>query len=188
MDINISKREQEKINNNIILSIPVLFLIAVPLHFLYDLTEGLDIIALFTPVNESIWEHTKLATIPVLLWWIISYIFFKKKADINLGKWIFSTSIAVISMPILITAFYYTYTGAFGISYLILDIFSLLFALIVGQILALHLYNHISIKNKWIYIGIIIIIIVVACTFIFTFNTPHLPMFKDGPSGTYGIL
>ena len=185
MNINISKKE---IKRNILISIPVLFLVGFPLHFLYDLTGKLNIIAFFAPVNESIWEHTKLATVPALIWWIISYSILKKKVDINLTKWVFSTSIAIVSMPVIIVSFYYTYTGALGISYLMLDISSLLFALIVGQSLALHIYNNIITKKIWKHIGIIIIMLLVIFTTIFTFNTPHLPIFKDGPTGAYGIL
>lgn len=185
MNLNISKKE---IKRNILISIPLLFIIAFPLHFSYDLTGNLKIIAIFVPVNESIWEHTKLATVPALIWWIVSYTILKKKFDINLTKWVFSTSIAIVLMPLIIISFYYTYTGALGISYLMLDIFSLLFALIVGQSLALHIYNNISTKSIWKHIGIIIVVLLVVLTIIFTFNTPQLPMFKDGPTGAYGIL
>lgn len=179
--------DDKRIKKNILISIPILFLIGTPIHFLYNITGKLNAIALFAPVNESIWEHTKLATIPVILWWVISYFILKKKSEINFGKWIFCASISMLTIPIVITCFYYSYTGALGISSLIIDIFSLLFALIVGQSLALHLYNHIRIRNKWSYIGILIIAIIIAFTFTVTFNTPELPMFKDGPTGTYGI-
>lgn len=187
MKTSIIWSDDKRIKKNIIISIPIIFLLGIPIHFLYNLTGKLNAIALFAPINESIWEHTKLATIPVLLWWIISYFALKNKSEINFGKWIFSASIAMLSIPIVITCFYYTYIGALGISSLIIDIFSLLFALIVGQSLALHLYNHIRIRNKWSYIGILIIAIIIAFTFTVTFYAPELPMFKDGLTGTYGI-
>ena len=37
-------------------------------HFLYDLTGEHRPIGLFTAVNESIWEHIKIAITPSLLW------------------------------------------------------------------------------------------------------------------------
>ena len=85
-----------------------------------------------TPVNESIAEHFKLVTIPVILWWIISYYILKRKVDIDFKKWIFSGAISTLIMPIVITIFYYTYTGALGISYFLLDVFSLFLSLIIG--------------------------------------------------------
>ncbi len=37
-------------------------------HFLYDWTNQNFFIGLFTPVNESIWEHMKLLFFPMLLY------------------------------------------------------------------------------------------------------------------------
>ena len=79
----------KKIKKNIVLSIPILFIIATPIHFLYELTGKIAIVGAITPVNESIAEHFKLATMPVILWWIISYYILKRKVDINFKKWIF---------------------------------------------------------------------------------------------------
>ena len=44
-------------------------------HFLYDCSGQNLFIALFAPVNESIWEHMKLSFFPVLLYaFFLSYI------------------------------------------------------------------------------------------------------------------
>ncbi len=177
----------KKIKKNIVLSIPILFIIATPIHFLYELTGKIAIVGAITPVNESIAEHFKLATMPVILWWIINYYILKRKVDINFKKWIFSGAISTLMMPIVITTFYYTYTGALGISCLVLDIFSLLLALIVGQSLSLQLYKKVRITNIKFIVGILIIIIIIASTIVFTFYPPHIPMFKDSITGLYGI-
>ena len=177
----------KRIKRNIILSIPILFIIATPIHFLYELTGKIAIVGAITPVNESIGEHFKLATIPVILWWIISYYILKRNVDIDLKKWIFSGAISTLMMPIIITTFYYTYTGALGISSLVLDIFSLLLALIVGQYLAFQSYKKVRITNIKFTLGILIIIIIIMCTIVFTFYPPHIPMFKDSMTGLYGI-
>lgn len=180
-------KNYKNIKNNIIFAIPILFIIATPIHFLYDLTGKIAIVGSITPVNESIAEHFKLTTIPVILWWIISYYILRRKVDIDFKKWIFSAAISTLIMPIVITIFYYTYTGALGISFLALDIFSLLLALIIGQCLALYLYKNIKITNIEFIIGILIILTIIVCTIVFTFYPPHIPMFKDSMTGLYGI-
>ena len=47
------------------------------LHFFFDLTGGNVVAALFSAVNESIWEHMKLLFFPMLIFSIIEYLFLK---------------------------------------------------------------------------------------------------------------
>lgn len=187
MKISIFESEYKIIKKAIILAIPSLFIIGIPIHFLYELTGKISIIGAIVPVNESIFEHFKLATLPLILWWIISYYVIKKKVDVDYRKWIFCAAISVLMIPIVITLFYYTYTGAFGIHSFILDVFSLLLALGIAQHLALHLYKNIKITNEKFYLGILIIICIIVFTVVFTFYPPHLPIFKDSVTGLYGI-
>ena len=179
--------DYKRIKKNIIFSIPILFIIAVPIHFLYEISGKIKIIGAIMPVNESIAEHFKLATIPIIIWWISSYYILRKKVNIDLKKWIFCASISSLSILIIISAFYYTYTGGLGISLFILDVVSLLLALILGQSLALHLYKNIKITNMKFIIGILIIMAIIICTILFTFYPPHIPLFKESVTGLYGI-
>ncbi|WP_305085705.1 DUF6512 family protein, partial [uncultured Clostridium sp.] len=80
---NLFISDYSKIKRNIIFSIPILFIIAVPIHFLYEISGKIKIIGAIMPVNESIEEHFKLATIPIIIWWIISYYILKKKVNID---------------------------------------------------------------------------------------------------------
>lgn len=185
--ISIFESEYKIIKKAILLAIPSLFIIGIPIHFLYELTGKISIIGAIVPVNESIFEHFKLATLPLILWWIISYYVIKKKVDVDYRKWIFCAAISALMIPIVITLFYYTYTGAFGIHSFILDVFSLLLALGIAQHLALHLYKNIKITNEKFYLGILIIICIIVFTVVFTFYPPHLPIFKDSVTGLYGI-
>lgn len=179
--------DYRSIKKNIILAIPILFIVGTPIHFLYNLTGEIPMIGAITPVNESVVEHFKLATIPLILWWIISYYILRKKVNIDFRKWIFSAAISVLMIPIVITNFYYTYRGALGISSFILDVFSLLLALTIGQILAFHLYKNIRSTNVKLIVGILIILLIIVCTIVFTFYPIHIPMFRDGNTGLYVI-
>ena len=79
------------------------------LHFLYDWTGGNILIAPFSGVNESTWEHMKLLFWPLFLFALAQQPFFKgqnnywcvKLAEIMLG---------LVLIPVL----FYTYNGVFG--------------------------------------------------------------------------
>ncbi|MBO5785694.1 MAG: hypothetical protein J6R45_00060 [Clostridia bacterium] len=79
------------------------------LHFLYDLTGENRLAALFSGVNESVWEHIKLLYFPLLLFAIIQSFFFKNRFDFWCIKLIGSV-IGIVSIP----AIFYTANGAFG--------------------------------------------------------------------------
>ena len=59
-----------------IVSVIVISIIGTLLHFMYDITNHNKTVGLFSAVNESTWEHIKIALTPTLLWSIIDGIKF----------------------------------------------------------------------------------------------------------------
>ena len=47
-------------------------------HFVYGWSGNNRIVGALTPVNESVWEHLKLALIPLLLFALIEWYFLRK--------------------------------------------------------------------------------------------------------------
>lgn len=47
-------------------------------HFTYELSGRLAVVGAFSAVNESVWEHLKLAFWPSLIWLLIEYLPIKK--------------------------------------------------------------------------------------------------------------
>ncbi|MDZ5253734.1 DUF6512 family protein [Clostridium sp. LIBA-8841] len=169
----------------ILKGIPTLFVIGTIMHFAYDLSKNNPIVGLFAAVNESIWEHSKMVLIPVILWWVLYYYFKGKQYSINKNKWFQSALVTLIISLITIPMLYYFYTQAFGVELLVVDIIILLLAIIFGQLLGLHIYKHGKGVNSSIIIIVFIVLIVMFM--IFTFYPPHIPLFQDGISGGYGI-
>jgi hypothetical protein len=71
----------------------VTILAGAALHFAYDWTAGNAIVAIFCPVNESVWEHLKLLATPFLLLsagirfvWKNGAEFFRRKGHYPLGR------------------------------------------------------------------------------------------------------
>ena len=170
----------------IILGITIIFLFGSLMHFAYDWSGQLTIVGIFAPVNESIWEHLKLSIYPTFLWWIIGFFSFNDD-DVSTYRWFTCCVISVIISPIVITSFYYTYTGALGIHSLFLDIFSLFLGIFIAQCLALHIFNKSKITRIHFYISILISLLIIATFTLFTFAPPKLPIFKDFTTNQYGI-
>lgn len=169
----------------ILLGIPFLFLIGACFHFLFELSNKLTIVGTISAVNESVWEHGKMILLPVICWWSIYYAVNRNKYSININKWFTGLLIALVASLIISPVIFYFYTQAFGIQFLVIDIFILLLSFLVGQCLGLHFYRHAKGINA--YISITIIVLIFISFVVFTFNPPHLPIFFDSSAGKYGI-
>lgn len=84
-------------------------------HYLYDFCGQNYLIGLIAPVNESVWEHMKLAFFPGL----IIFLLFKSKLKPALHPILVATWL----IPVL----FYTYSGILGFQVTIIDI-GILFA------------------------------------------------------------
>lgn len=56
-----------KLETYTLIGILVLFVVSSLFHFLYSLTGECFIIGLFVPINESIFEHTKMVVLPIFI-------------------------------------------------------------------------------------------------------------------------
>lgn len=158
-----------------LIGILVLFVVSSLFHFLYSLTGKCFIIGLFVPINESIFEHTKMVVLPIFIWWSIFYLFRKK--DLFVNAWFTSALIAMISAIIVIPMLFYFYSQAFGIESLVIDILILLVSLAIGQILGLHYYRHG--KGIEYHFAIVLMIVIIILFAFFTINPPAFPIFNS---------
>lgn len=79
------------------------------LHFMYDWTNKSVLIAPFSGVNESTWEHMKLLFFPLFIFALVQSLFFKEYENFWCVKFI-GITIGLLLIPIL----FYTYNGVFG--------------------------------------------------------------------------
>ena len=154
------------------------------LHFLFDLTGGSAAAAIFSAVNESIWEHMKLIYYPMVLFAILEWYFAGK---FHPKYWCIKLTgllLALTAIPVV----YYTYTGILGNS---ADWFNIaIFFMAAGGAYWAE-YRLVS-KDLHCPFGkgtAILIIIAIGILFtVFTFRPPHTPLFQDPISGGYGFL
>ncbi len=169
----------------IVIGIPILLIIGTGIHFMYDIFGESPIAGLFAPVNESVWEHSKMVLWPMILWWWLYDCFRGRQYNINKKKWFTSAFLALLTSLIAIPMLYYFYTEAFGVELLWVDILILLLSVFLGQLMGLHVYRYGKGQNaglaKALILGIVLLYI------LFTFYPPRLPLLRDSVSGGYGI-
>ena len=74
-------------------------------HFLYDWSGHNKMIGLFAAVNESTWEHIKIAVTPSLLWGLIDGFLYGANPNYFLAK-----SMSLLTMIVVIPVLFYLYS------------------------------------------------------------------------------
>ena len=168
--------------NFTIISIIIISIIGTISHFLYDIFKHNKIVGLFTSVNESTWEHIKIALTPTIIWGLIDGYIYGMNPNYFLAKFVSLISI-IILMPLL----YYGYRYLFKKDNTIINIIIFYIVIICSQYL---FYNLISMDkvNYYIqYISCIGTFITFACYMIFTLMPIKNFLFKDPISNKYGF-
>ena len=152
------------------------------LHFLYEWTGKSNLVAPFSGVNESTWEHMKLLFWPMFLFAIIQSIFFRNRKDF----WCIKLRGILLGL-VLIPIIFYTYNGAISKSpdWINIAIFFISAAVVYIYETRQFIADKTPCHKKG---GAIAVLCIIALLFIiFTFKTPELGIFKDPLTGTYGI-
>lgn len=156
------------------------------LHYSLDLFKGNLFVALFSAVNESVWEHLKLIFIPFEVTMLIEYFIYGKDC-----KNFFSAKLIGVFLGMVTTvSLYYTFTGITGknIPFVNITIF------VISTILA-YFVSYIRISNKKAFLGafgetvsIFIIAVIWVLFFFFTYYPPQIPLFRDPMNMLYGKI
>lgn len=172
----------KKVKNFQIFSVIFTFILGTLLHFTYKWSGGNNIVAIFSSINESVWEHLKLLYFPMLITIIIGAIYFKNEVS----NFVCAKTIGIISSILFTVIFFFTYTGVLGKNIAAIDVLSFFIATILGEYVAYRLIqSRFKCKNRFD----LIILIVLGISFIlFTYFTPEIGIFKDPATGNYGLI
>jgi hypothetical protein len=152
------------------------------LHFLFDWSGRNAVPALFSAVNESVWEHMKLLYYPAVLFAVVEYLFWGGDVEqfwcVKLAGLLFGLAL----IPVL----YYTYTGALGVEadWFNIAIFFLAAAAVYWLESRLFALTPACQLPSVLCLGIILLI--GAAFMLLTFVPPRKPLFADPVTGTYG--
>ena len=143
------------------------------LHFLYDWSGQSLLVALFSAVNESIWEHMKLLFFPMFLFALIQNEYSNEKYD---NFWCVKLA-GILTGVILIPVLYYTYTGVFGRSVHWVNIFIFFISAAISYLIEIKVLRHdggFCILPK---IAESVLYLVAFLFMLFTFMPPQIPLF-----------
>ena len=131
-----------------LISIIVISLIGTLAHFLYDLSGHNKIVGLFASVNESTWEHIKIALTPTFLWSLLDgYLY-----GVN-PNYFFAKFICLLSIIIVIPLIFYSYRLFVKKSIALVDISIFYVSIIISQVLFRYILELSPLDYIYNYLG-----------------------------------
>jgi len=163
--------------------IPFVVILGSVLHFAFAWSGYLRPLALVAAVNESVWEHLKLAFWPSLLWTLMEC----RVLKIDARSFWAAKGFALLLAPILIVIIFYGYTSLLGRNIIALDIATFVIAITAAQLVSAQLVKA-NFQTVWLRtIGIALLVCQLVAYSAFTFHTPPFAMFEDPRNGIRGI-
>jgi hypothetical protein len=154
------------------------------LHFAFGWSSEWKPLALVAAVNESIWEHLKLAFWPGLFWGTLVRI----KSGASRLEVLSTKGVTLMATALVIIGVFTTYTAILGRNLLTLDIGTFVLAVVTGQVLSAWLLSLAKrIRQAILWPGLVILVLQVVAYSTFTYAPPDHRLFIDPRSGMTGI-
>lgn len=165
-----------------IISTIVISIIGTLLHFLYDISKHNKIVGVFGAVNESTWEHMKIALTPTFFWSLIDGFIYGDNSNYFLAK--FGSLFAVIVlMPLL----YYGYKFFLKKDMVFINVLIFYIVIICSQSLFFILLNLNEIDFIFQYVCCVLIFIIFGFYLLLTLIPIKNFLFKDPITNKYGF-
>ena len=153
------------------------------LHFAFDWVGGWRPMALLAAVNESIWEHLKLAFWPGVAWTAGQRI---ASPDETVGIWPVK-GVSLLVTAVLIVTIFVSYTAVLGHNLLALDIGTFVVAVTAGQVLAAWMRIRTPRTRSLAWTGGVLLFAQIAAYTLFTYFPPDAWIFVEVGTGVRGI-
>ena len=155
------------------------------LHFWFEWTDYWRPMALIAAVNESTWEHFKMAFWPGLIFALIEYPFIKKESN-NFALAKFS---GLLTMPIITMILFYGYTWLTGTHMLWADVIVFILSVIGGQVVSLFILTRTEKElpgaRKLALAGLALMVLAFS---LLSYYPRENFLFRHPGTGEYGIL
>lgn len=154
------------------------------LHFSYELTGGAMWSIIFGSVNESVWEHIKIFTMPYFVWGIIEFCICRP----HFRRFFVCKIAGLYFLGLAIPVFYYIYTFFTGRPIIVVDILSSAVWVVIAFVIPYKLYFCPKTLEIWFSSALFMLILFMAMYFSFTACPPRADLFRDPVTGLYGII
>ena len=163
-------------------------LIGASLHFTFELSNFSNmVVAFFSAVNESTWEHLKMVFWPGVVFALLEYTYVRGQVN----NFLTAKTAGLLIMPLVITLGWYVYTPFTGRSIYKYDLMLFYLAVLIGQVISYTILtgSPLSMRVRWIAVGTLVILLIAFSTF--TFYPPHIFLFEHfdlKDTNQFGIL
>lgn len=146
------------------------------LHFVYCWSGKQRVVAFFSPINESTWEHLKLLFFPSLLFSFLEYGFIGR----SVPGFFTAKCLGILAGMFFIVGTFYLYTGIIGHHFLAADICVFLIGVEASHFFALREFlNPRTLPSSF---GIAALIFLLGLFVVFTVHPPQIALFSDPQS------
>jgi ABC-type Fe3+-siderophore transport system permease subunit len=165
----------------------VTFGLGAMLHFVFEWSGYWPPVALFGAVNESTWEHLKMAFWPMMLWLLVEGMLIKKR-HIEVRNFVIAKAIGTYVTPLTIIVLFNAYLAigftsslASGLAFFAIGVFA-------GYLVSAIVMSSKQWPKAMSMLGIGLLAFATFCFSMFTFFPPQNFLFLDPSTGLYGIL
>jgi hypothetical protein len=162
----------------------VILLVGPVLHFAFEWSGCWRPLAVVAAVNESVWEHLKLAFWPGLAWAALEFLTIRRQMA---NFWV-AKAAGLLIMPLVIGAGFYSYSAILGDHSLAIDILLFVLAVLLGQLASYRLANAGALPPALIPVALSVLVALVAAFSLLSYFPPHLDPWRDSASGSFGLL
>ena len=160
----------------------IISIVGTLLHFLYDLTNHNKIVGLFSAVNESTWEHIKIALTPTIIYSLYDGFVY------GLNKnYFFAKLISLLLIIIIIPIIFYTYKFFLKRNMPIIDILLFYITIFISQYTFYYLLKLPNISFSCQYLSCILLFILFGFYMVLTLLPIKIELFKDPITDKYGF-
>lgn len=159
----------------------IISLVGTLAHFMYEMSNHNKFVALFAAVNESTWEHIKIALTPSLLWGLYDGFVYGQNPNYFTAK-----TLSLVTIIVAIPVLFYTYKAILKKAFLPIDIIIFYISIILSQMVFRYFINMHPVQFLTEYISTIGLFIIFACYMVLTLQPLKNFMFKDPISKKYG--
>ncbi|MGB9693407.1 MAG: DUF6512 family protein [Fervidobacterium sp.] len=153
------------------------------MHFVFEWSGNNPVVAVVAAVNESTWEHLKLAFFPALLYAAFEYPLLKKNAN-----FFFAKVISFYVMPIAIILLFYGYLAVFKEGSLFWDILTFVLAVAAGQFASFIVLTKGRLNTHNRLLSLILFFLIFIPFMVLTYFPIRNFLFRDPITGGFGIL
>lgn len=154
------------------------------LHFVFDWSGHHRVAAIFSAVNESYWEHIKIAVWPVFLLQAVLF----AAGGYQYASFIPAATVALYSIPISMVGLVFLYKGFTRRNVLWLDLVSFAAIIVLAQAIFVQLLQQLEATGVTVALASVYLVGLLVAFLGFTLRPPREPdVFIDPVTGKYGV-